>query len=339
MRLATAALLGAALVAPLGCKKTTDGPMPICASQVEGGEAEEAQSQDVPPEVWFTLILKNFNGKTGEPARPTRDCANQPVVSEDETLLACITPENPAPALPPRALDGEQDLELTGAGEGEALVWVRTDYYEDGDAAGPIALAEFRSNGIVVRAIGSLRANPNRVRMRIEPMGEGSALVVESMVCDPDDPKKCAKVMRLLPRVGDRFVERPLIDADSQACLGAATFPLSRQMEVERDGGGIRRFELVRSIEFEEGVVSVSEQVTIKDVDPDQPDAPPAVFRKAHVNRPLELAEAGLKTTPPLWDSMISEHGSVEVRQPEAKDEPKDEAAAADEAAPDAEAG
>jgi len=311
--------------------------MAICASVVEGGEAEETQSQNVQPEVWFSLILKNFNSKTGEPARPVRDCSGKPLEVQDEAIASCITPENPAAALPPRPLDGDEDLEIIGIDDGKALVWVRSEYFEDGDALGPIAIAQYRKNGVAIRAIGPLRANPNRVRMRIEPMGEATALVVESMVCDPDEPKKCARVLRLLPREGDRFVERPLIDDETEECMGPATFPLSRNLELPpRDDGIVRRFEMVRTFDFEEGVVTISEQLTIKDIDPEQPDAPPAVFRKAQIERPLVLAGGGLRTTPALWERMMAEHGSVEVRK---KAPPKEGGEAKGEAATEAEPG
>lgn len=307
-------MLGLALCTLGACKKTTDGPIPLCASEVEGGEAEETQSQNIPPQVWFALILKQYNAKTGEPKRPATDCTNKPLEIQDEQLAACVLPDPPVAALPARPLDGEQDLDVFGIDDGQALVWVRTDYFEDGDALGPVAVAEFRKNGIAIRAIGALRANPNRVRMRLEPMGESTVLVVESMVCPEDDPAKCARVMRVLPREGGRFVERPLLDQQSDACLGPATFPMARSHEMTRDDGIIRRFELARTFDFEEGTVTVSEQVMIKDIDPEQPDAPPAVFRKAQLTRPLELQGGGLRTTEPLWDRMLAEHGSVEVR-------------------------
>ena len=236
-----------------------------------------------------------------------------PQTVADEAATACIKRE--AAALPPRPLDGEKDLELIALEEGKALVWVRTDYFEDGDALGPIAVAEYRKNGLAIRALGALRANPNRVRLRLEPMGEGTVLVVESMVCpEGGDASKCARVMRLVPREGDRFVERPLFDEKTNACLGPATFPLAKFEELQRDDGTIRRFELARTIDFEEGVVTVNEQVTIKDIDPSQPDAPPAVFRKAQIERTLVLDGAGLKTSEPLWERMMAEHGSLQVK-------------------------
>jgi hypothetical protein len=296
-----------------GCKKPVEGPMALCASEVEGGEALETQSNDVPPDVWFALILKNYNVKTHEPARPTRDCTNKPLEIEDPQVSSCI--QRPAAALPSRGLDADKDLEIVALDEGQALVWVRTDYFEDGDALGPIAIAEYRKNGLAIRALGALRANPNRVRMRLEPMGQSTVLVVESMVCtDPNDASTCARVMRLVPRDGDRFVERPLFDEKSSACLGPATFPLTKVEEIKRDDGTIRRFELARKFSFEEGVVSVDEQVTIKDIDPAEPDAPPAIFRKAQKERALTLDGAGLKTSEPLWESLMAEHGSVQVK-------------------------
>lgn len=319
----------------VACKPDVEGAIPLCADEVEGGEALETQSNNVPPEVWFGLILKSFNAKTGEPTRPVLDCTNRPLEIQDEQVATCVQPETPPVALPPRPLDGDQDLELIGLEEGKALVWVRTEYFEDGDALGPIAVAEFRKNGIAVRALGALRANPNRVRMRIEPMGEGTVLVVESMVCPPDDPAKCAKVMRLLPQEGARFVERPLLDAETGACLGPATFVMNRFEEIAREDGIVRRFELARTFKFEEGVVTVDEQVLIKDIDPEQPDAPPAIFRKAQIERVLKLDGEGLKTTEPLWERLMAEHGSVRVKE----DAPAGKAGEAEAEASDAKAG
>ncbi|MCH9688151.1 MAG: hypothetical protein K0V04_42360 [Deltaproteobacteria bacterium] len=340
MRRTIVASLGLALTLTFGCKPPATGPLPLCSSEVEGGEASETQSNDVPPEIWFTIILKSFNLKTGEVTRPTLDCTSKPLEVQDEEVALCIRPENPSPALPPRALNGDEDLELIGLEEGKALVWVRTEYFENGDALGPIAVAEYRKNGIAVRAIGPLRANPNRVRMRLEQMGETSVLVVESMVCPPEDTSKCARVMRIIPHEGSRFVERPLLDDETDECLGAATFPLSHWEEIEREDGIIRRFELVRTIKFDEGAVVVNEQVTIKDIDPEQPDAPPAVFRKAQIERALQLEGGGIRTTQPLWERMMAEHGSVQVKahHPDGKGKGKDEETEAGEDAAEAEA-
>jgi hypothetical protein len=66
------------LCALVACKKTTDGPMALCASEVEGGEALETQSNDVPPEIWFALILKSYNGKTKARARLHQQASRDP---------------------------------------------------------------------------------------------------------------------------------------------------------------------------------------------------------------------------------------------------------------------
>ena len=203
--------------------------MPICLSEVAGNEAEEVATQDVPPDVWFSVILKDYNSRTNEVARPTHDCSNKPLEITDEEVALCVLPDNPSPALEPRPLDEDEDLLLTPAGEaGQALVWIRTEYYEDGYAMGPIALAEWTRRGIAVRSLGPLRAHPNKIRMRLEPMDAGRVLVVESNVCEPET-KKCRRVMRLLPMVGYRFEERPLVDAETGDCLGPSTFDLFKE--------------------------------------------------------------------------------------------------------------
>lgn len=330
-----ATLVISALLAlsPLGCKHADEGPMPICLSEVAGNEAEEVKSQDVPASVWFGVILKNYNARTRILQRPTKDCSGRGLETEDQELALCITPGDAPVPLESRALDEEEDITLTPTEDGQALVWIRTEYYENGDAVGPIALAEWTKRGVAVRAIGPLYANPNKVRMRLEKMDKGQVLVVESNVCDPEQPKKCTRVMRLLPIVGFRFEERPLIDKETKECLGPATFELRKEKEMDLPDTGMHRtFELTRSFDFSEGHVVLTEQVTIKDTDPKSPEAPPNVFRKAHVERPMTLEGKGVATGVGLWERMLSEHGSVNIKPKteEPKGEGDGEAAAGD---------
>ena len=112
-------------------------------------------------------------------------------------------------------------------------------------------------------------------------------------------------------------------------CLGPASFVMFREQEVALDNGLQRKFELTRSIDFTDGNVMLNEQVTIKDSDPQQPDAPAKLFRQASIQRPMQLAEAGLITQPGLWDKMVAEHGSVHVTaEKPAADEPAADAPA-----------
>jgi hypothetical protein len=143
-------------------------------------------------------------------------------------------------------------------------------------------------------------------------MGDGRVLVVESRVCETDDPNECFRQVRLVPIEGDRFVERPLVSAEGQ-CIGPAAFEMYKAHQVVLETGLRRSFELTRSIDFTDGNVVIGEQVTIKDSDPAQPDAPAKLFRQASIQRPLHLAEAGLVTQRSLWESMLAEHGSVQL--------------------------
>jgi hypothetical protein len=312
------------------CKHEQTGPIPVCLNEVAGNEAEEVKSQDIPAHVWFSVILKNYNSRTKELQRPTRDCSGRTLETDQEVAICVAAESDPVP-LPARPLDEEEDiLVVPGDEAGQAIVWIRTDHLEGDYAMGPVALAEWTRRGVAVRAIGPLYANTNKVRMRLEKMDAGKVLVVESNVCDPEKPKDCTRVMRLLPLVGYRFEERPLIDKDTEECLGPATFELRKHKEVQLDTGILRDFELTRSFDFAEGRVMLTEQVTIKDSDPKAPDAPPSVFRSSHVERPMTLVDKGVATGVGLWERMLSEHGSVSLKagKPEGEGEGEGEGSA-----------
>lgn len=304
-----------AVAVTLGCKPPPEGPMPICLDEVAGSEAEEVQSQDIPGPVWFGVVLRNFNGRTMEVVRPTTDCSGKSLEPEDEEIKLCLDERAPGKALPARALDDEDDLTITPLDTGGALVWVRTEYYESGEAIGPVAIAEFTKKGIAIRAIGPLLAHPDRIRMRLELMGETRVLVAESNVCpDPEDRKSCYRQTRLVPIVRERFVRRPLL-SDGGECLGPAVFDGVQSTEVDLRGGMRRRFELRRSFEFEEGNVIVAEEVKIEDYDPASPDLPAKPFRQARLERPMVLGEGGLVTKEGLWAGLLEEAGAVRLEE------------------------
>ncbi len=322
-----------------GCKKKT-GPSkpPICKAEVAGSEAEEAQQGDVPPDIWFLIMLQNFDRDAMQVKRPVKDCSGRPIEAEagDDPNAACMAGENPAARLPDRPLV-EEDLQLTPTDDGRQIVWVRTGRFDNGEAVGPIAITDWTKRGVAVRALGTLRAFEQKAAMHLEGFGEkDKVLVVESRVCDPEDPKDCWRVMRLLPLLGDYFVDKPMV-AEDGTCLGPALFRLYDAHEVELANGTARKFEVSRSVDFTEGNVVISESVTIKDRDPKQPDAPAVLFRKANLERPLVVSEAGLQTKEGLWEKMIAEHGSVEVRpdpKPEEDAEAKESDAPKEEAKP-----
>jgi hypothetical protein len=319
MRLQLALLASIALIA---CKREEETVMPICQWEVAGDVAEESQAGALQAEQWFALLLKNFNLKTNMPSQPLKDCSGReihPNVPAEQGQ--CTASEDDAPALPDRALV-DDDLVVSPLEDGRTLVWVKSRHFDDGDALGPVAITEWTKRGIAVRTIGALRAHAHRARMRLEPMGQGKVLVVESDVCPKDNPKKCERVMRLVPMEGDRFVARPFVAEDGK-CIGPAEFTLHEEQSFDRPDGTVRRFELTRNVNFTDGNVEMTETVVIKDLDPKQPDAPPTVFRNANVRRPIVNSKAGIVTKAGLWEPMLAEHGSVAL-QPATKKKPED---------------
>ncbi len=295
-----------------GCKSQQETNLPICKAEVAGSEADEVASGAVPADIWFLIMLRNFDRNTMQVRRPVQDCSGRAVQPPPESANACVLGDDPPAALPERPLT-EDDLLIAPTEDGRQIVWVKTGEYENGEAVGPVGLTEWTSKGVAVRAIGTLRAQADRAAIRLEPMGKDQVLVVESRRCDPDDPKSCARMVRLLPLEGDMFRDKPLVAADG-SCLGAAEVVLFEEQSVTMGNGIERSFEVARSVDFDEGAVVINEQVTIKDKDPTQPDLPAKLFRRANVERALSLAEQGLSTEGGLWEQMIAEHGSVVVK-------------------------
>ena len=302
-----------------GCKPDETTDLPICKAEVAGSEAEEVAAGTVPPDIWFLILLRNFDRETMQLKRPAQDCSGRTIEPKPETIDTCIAGETPATALPERPLT-EDDLLIEALEDGRQLVWAKTGEYDNGEAVGPIAITEWTSRGVAVRAIGTLRAQKDRAAIRLETVGADQMLVVESRHCDPDDPKMCSRRIRLLPLVGDKFTDKRMQTEDG-ACLGAAEVVMFEEKQVTLSNGIERKFEVARSVDFAEGHVVINEQVTIKDTDPTQPDLPAKLFRRANVKRELNVGTDAIVTQSGLWEDMLSEHGSVEVRPEPAADE------------------
>ena len=186
-----------------GCKPKGETNLPLCREEVAASMAAEVQAGQVPPSIWFGILLRNYDRNTGAVKRPVKDCSGRDVnATPDAEMAACLLGASPAAALPEQPLV-DTDLVLQPTSDGKTLAWATTNKYADGEASGPIAIAELTQRGVAVRALGTLRAYPDKAAMRLEPMGQGQVLVVESRTCDPDDPKKCSRYVRLVPLEGD----------------------------------------------------------------------------------------------------------------------------------------
>ncbi|MFV8749191.1 hypothetical protein ACNOYE_01435 [Nannocystaceae bacterium ST9] len=326
-RTSLVALLGLSLgLGVAGCRKRGDGgDMPLCLIEVAANTATESEAQELPPDIWFSIMLQRFDREQMLPPEDARDCAGgdvitptlpplaegeEPAAGDGPLIVAgCeIAPDPGVGRLPNRPLT-EDDLVMDEAMDGMSLVWVKSSHYEDGTAAGPVALIEWTKKGIAVRGLGSLRAHERKARMRIEQSGETRLLVVESDRCDAEG-KICQRMMKLLPLLASRFASVPLKSEDG-TCLGPAEFALFEQHTSILPDGWNRKFEINRSVTFSEDVPLIAEVVTIRDQDPAQPDAPPQEFRDASTDRKLSYAARYFETRRSLWDEMITNYGSV----------------------------
>jgi hypothetical protein len=327
MRVGLLGLCSLGLVLGLGgCRKRGGGEeMPVCLIEVAANTATESEAQELPPDIWFSIMLQRFDREQMMPADDSRDCAGGDVsiptlpplaegeepAAGDGPLVVAGCPIGPDPAvgkLPNRPLT-EEDLIINEAPDGKSLVWVQSSHYEDGTAVGPVALIEWTKKGIAVRGLGSLRAHEKKARLRMEQSGETQILVVESDRCDAEG-KICQRMMKLLPLLNLRFASVPLKTEDG-TCLGPAEFALFEQHTSILPDGWNRKFEINRSVTFSEDVPLIAEVVTIRDQDPAQPDAPPQEFRDASTDRKLVYAARYFATRQSLWDEMIANYGSV----------------------------
>lgn len=325
--LGLALLLGAAAAAStVACKKGPTGPMPLCTAEVASGTAVESEVQELPADIWFSILLSNFDRDKMLPADAPQDCTGSDSLTptlppriegeeeaEPNTVSGCpVGKDIETGRLPARPLT-DADIVINEGPEGSSLVWVKATHYDSGEAVGPVARVEWTDKGVAVRNLGTLRAYAEKARMRIEVTGAGAKLlVVESDNCSFDD-KICQRIMKLLPVVNDRFVTVPLKQSADEggACLGEAEFAMFEQYTSDLPDGWVRKFEIVRSVSFDGEAPLVAEQIVIRDKDPEQPEAPPQDFRSAANDRSLLYQDRYFETRKSVWDEMIENYGSV----------------------------
>lgn len=276
---------GTALLLAAGACKPKERDMPICPSMVAAERASEADTQTLPVDVWYSVLVRNFNRMAMEPPDEPRECSGRPIeVTWPDNLKE--DPRATARPLDKRRL-GDGDVTFTQGEDGALLVWARIQDLGNGDALGPVALVRWVERGLEVRGIGSVQAPAQRARLRLEPLGEDTkVLVVESETCPKEQGAgKCSREAQLLPLVEQRFVSAPMIEDGVD--IGPARFVLSDHFELTLKDGWIRRYDLVRMLKFEKGVPIVDETIRSKDCDPKNTATPCEERIDAAEKRPL----------------------------------------------------
>jgi hypothetical protein len=235
-----------------------------------------------------------------EPPDEPRECSGRPIeVTWPDTLKN--DPRATARKLDKRRLtDG--DVTFTQGEDGALLVWARIQDLGNGDALGPVALVRWVERGLEVRGIGSIQAPAQRARLRLEALGEDAqVLVVESENCPKDQGPKtpCTREAQLLPLVEQRFVSAPMIEDGVD--IGPARFIMSDHFEETLKDGWTRRFDLVRKLEFVDGVAIVDEAIRTKDCDPKNSATPCEERIAASERRPLNFKDGVFVTPRSAW--------------------------------------
>ena len=298
-------LAGAALGS--ACSSNRPPPVaPLPAPTLCAVQAPPAVAGAVPTlraDAWAGLLIRGYT--PGIAPGNVRDCTDQPIAWR-EPAVRCRESAEPSAPVPQRAVT-EDDVVVQRLSPSLRLVWIIVDRFDNGEAVGPVALAEFANGRVGVRALGTLRTFPRRPRLRLEPIGARQVLVAEGEVCtDENNPLTCRRQARLMMLQGDRFVAEPLRTASGR-CLGPARFEFKKEYSVVvNETGWQRTFELQTSLQYRAEGVQVSEQVIVSDQDRARPQVPPRVFRRAAADRAIYVINnAFVASDPSLWNRVL----------------------------------
>lgn len=254
-------------------------------------------------DAWARLLIRGYT--PGVAQGNVRDCTDQPVAWREPTVR-CRESAEPTAPVPQRPLT-EDDVIVQRLSPSLRLVWIIVDRFDNGEAVGPVALAEFTGDRVGVRAIGTLRTFPRRARLRLEAIGARRVLIGEGEVCtDENNPLTCRRQARLMMLQGDRFVAEPLRTASGR-CLGPARFEFKKEYSVVvPETGWERTFELQTSLQYRAEGVQVSEQVIVSDRDRARPQVPARIFRRAAADRAIYVINnAFVASDPSLWNRVL----------------------------------
>lgn len=318
------ALLGGAVVAAVACSSSqTPRPQPLPEPAICAMPSRRVAAGTVPSlrgNEWARLLLQTF--QPGIAAGNARDCTGR-AVDWREPEMRCHEPAELGSVLPQRPVT-DDDVVVQRLQGNLRLVWVMTDRFTNGEAIGPVALAEFQSERVVVRAVGSLRTYPRRARLRIETISNQRVLVGEGELCtEENNPLSCHRQARLMLLRGDRFVAEPLRSATGR-CIGPARFEFAKESSITlRDTGWRRSFELSTALVYRSNGIQIHENVLVQDTDPARPLIPPRVFRRAGQDRAIYVMNGRfVASDPSLWSRVLADQARTNTPRDAGTDVP-----------------
>lgn len=265
---------------------------------------ERTPEEEITPAAWISLLVKGYDPATRRATSPAVDCGGAQVRWEAPALL-CTDGSIARTVLPDRPL-GPEDVVVAPVGEAYRIVWVVTNRFASGDGLGPVAVVEVRKSRLVVRALGHLRANLLRPKLRLERIGQAEVLVAEGEVCASNDPASCARSARVMPLARSERYQPAVVTDAGGACLSPAFFHLGREESEPLSSGWRRKYRLDASLLFGPTGATLKEQVVVNDVDPKHPNTPARLFRRAESDTDLRFDGASFTASgTTLWARML----------------------------------
>jgi len=256
-------------------------PVPICLEALER-HGEEGVVSALKPEDYWVMVLPSYDVASGTVDVSANDCAGRPIFAKQEFVGAegSRTGAIVAPA---------KNAVITPAADKFKIVWLRTHEFEEGVAAGPLALVRPREGHAEVYAIGAYKGRPKHSRFSLERMGP-RILVTAS-------DEGCSKA-----KATDNCETTLIIYVMSAGKLNAsAEIPLDRVQYGSAAGvTGPVQYKLTASPVFGEKSVRVIEQVVLT-------DSTETALRKSNIERVFTLKSRGELTAnrPSLWEQLV----------------------------------
>ena len=285
------------------CRPAPALDLPICPALVTAARAVEADSRVLPPDLWFRLLIADFDRNTGLAPDDPRDCSQRPLLTSDD--------RHPLPNRPRTA----DDLSFGTSHDGALLVWARALDYPDGTAVGPVVLVHWIEQGLEFRGVGSLRAPARRVRLHLEHLPAGQSLLVAEGEACPSSPacgddtdcaegptEPCPREAVLLALVAQRFLDADLLEGE--APVRPARLRLDERRDLPRPEGYTRRLEIRRRLDLRGPVPALHAAIRIRDC---LPDATCSEHLSLLDARALELTDLTFVTTADPWQNLLTQ--------------------------------
>jgi hypothetical protein len=227
----------------------------------------------------------------------------------------CVV-KSPLPEAPKPTQLREGDVYERVVSDQVRLVWVVTHRFASGEGFGPIAVVRIHRRGLEVEAIGALRLRTERVNLELWHIGQQAVVVARGEHCsERGDRRSCRAAANILVHFR-KVLFSPMLTYPNGRCIDEPFIELARVEDQPLDSGWNRHFELRSALSHDDRYLVISEQVAIRDFDPNAPAVPAREVRRIDTERFIHIEGPKLVTRQhPLWPRVLPSAGSIELGQ------------------------